>query len=202
MAFHLPLLPYAKDALEPFISQRTLEFHYDKHHAGYVTKLNQLVEVTPLALKSLEEVILETAAQGETDAGKRVIFNNAAQVAHHTFFWNSMVPQGGGSLKEGPLKQAIFKAFGSEEAFREAFHKAAMSQFGSGWVWLTVDGEGGLVIETSSNAILPKGRALLTCDVWEHAYYLDYQNRRPDYVTTFLNHLANWSFAEDNLKAA
>jgi len=197
--FSLPALPYALDALGPHISQKTLEFHYGKHHQAYVTNLNQLTQESPLAGESLETVIQE-AAQDSEKAG---IFNNAAQVWNHTFFWNSMTPLGGGDLKEGPLKQALVKTFGSTAGFQEKFKQAAVSQFGSGWAWLVVNQAGDLAITKTGNADLPLvhgQKALLTCDVWEHAYYLDYQNRRPDYVQTFLTHLVNWSFAEDLLQ--
>lgn len=194
--FSLPPLPYALDALSPYISQKTLEFHYGKHHQAYATNLNQLTQGTPLATEPLETVIQEA----DKDPEKADIFNNAGQLWNHTFFWNSMSPTGGGQLKEGPLKQALIKAFGSLDIFQEQFKKAAVSQFGSGWAWLVVNQAGNLAITKTSNADLPMvhdQKALLTCDVWEHAYYLDYQNRRPDYVQIFLDHLINWSFAED-----
>ena len=198
MAHTLPALPFKKDALAPHISEKTLEFHYGKHHAAYVNKLNELIQGTEFENLSLEEIIRRT--RGVAD--KRAIFNNAAQDWNHTFFWNSLAADGGGMPKDGPLKQKLLEAFGSLEAFQTAFRTAAVGQFGSGWAWLTLDGSGKLAIVSSANADIPETPVLLTCDVWEHAYYLDYQNRRPDYVTTFLDHLVNWSFVEDNLKAA
>lgn len=198
--FQLPVLPYGLSALEPYISQKTLEFHYGKHHQTYVTNLNKLTEETALATESLETVIQQTAQ----NAQKIGVFNNAAQVWNHTFFWRSMTPQGGGELKEGPLKQAVVKTFGNVETFQEQFKQAAVSQFGSGWAWLVVNQAGDLAITKTGNADLPLihgQKALLTCDVWEHAYYLDYQNRRPEYVDTFVKHLVNWSFAEDLFQA-
>lgn len=197
--FQLPPLPYALQALSPHISERTLEFHYGKHHQAYVNNLNQLIQGTPLETASLEGIIEQTAQ----DIEKTAIFNNAAQAWNHTFFWNSMTPKGGGELKEGSLKSALSKTFGNLETFQAQFKNAALSQFGSGWAWLVVNQEGNLAITKTGNADLPLvhgQKALLTCDVWEHAYYLDYQNRRPDYVDTFLKHLVNWSFAEDIFK--
>lgn len=199
MAFELPPLPYAKDALAPHISANTLEFHYGKHHQTYVTTLNNLTKDTPLADKSLEEVIKAVAG----DSGKVPVFNNAAQVWNHTFYWNCMTPGGGGKPK-GSLASKIEKAFGSYEKFAEQFKTACTGQFGSGWGWLVAE-KGDLAITKTPNADLPlvHGQtALLTCDVWEHAYYLDYQNRRPDYVQTFLDHLVNWDFVEKNLSGA
>jgi len=196
MAFELPPLPYAKDALAPHISANTLEFHYGKHHQTYVTTLNNLTKDTPLADKSLEEVIKAVAG----DSGKVPVFNNAAQVWNHTFYWNGMKP-GGGGKPTGSLASKIEKAFGSYEKFAEQFKTACTGQFGSGWGWLVAE-KGELAITKTPNADLPlvHGQtALLTCDVWEHAYYLDYQNRRPDYVQTFLDHLVNWDFVEKNL---
>jgi Fe-Mn family superoxide dismutase len=199
MAFELPPLPYAKDALEPHMSAQTLEFHHGKHHNTYVTNLNNLVKDTPLADKSLEEIILAVAG----DASKAGVFNNAAQVWNHTFFWNGMKPNGGGE-PTGDLKAAIDAAFGSYEKFKEEFKQAGATQFGSGWAWLVV-ADGKLAITKTANAELPmtKGQtALLTCDVWEHAYYLDYQNRRPDFLSTFLDSLVNWDFVAENLAKA
>ena len=199
MAFELPPLPYAQNALEPHISQRTLEFHYGKHHAAYVTNLNNLVKDTPLASQSLEEVIKSVAG----DVGKVGVFNNAAQVWNHTFYWHCMKPAGGG-LPTGDVASAIDAAFGSFDKFKDEFKTACVTQFGSGWGWL-VAADGGLKISKTANAELPltAGQtALLTCDVWEHAYYLDYQNRRPDYVQTFLDQLVNWDFVAENLKKA
>jgi Fe-Mn family superoxide dismutase len=197
MAFELPPLPYPKNALEPHTSARTLEFHHDKHHQAYVTALNNLTKDTPLADQKLEEVIRATAK----DEAKTGIFNNAAQVWNHTFFWNCMKPQGGGT-PSGDVAQAIEKSFGSLDKFKEEFKQAAVTQFGSGWAWLIRDGSQ-VKISKTPNAVNPLSQgqtALLTCDVWEHAYYLDYQNRRPDFVQTFLDHLVNWDFVAQNLK--
>lgn len=199
MAFELPPLPYAKDALAPHISANTLDFHYGKHHQTYVTTLNNLTKDSPLADKSLEEVI--HAVTG--DASKATVFNNAAQVWNHTFYWNCMKP-GGGGAPTGDVAAAIEKAFGSYGKFAEEFKNACLTQFGSGWGWLVAE-EGTVKISKTPNADLPMAHgqtALLTCDVWEHAYYLDYQNRRPDYVQTFLDHLVNWDFVASNLSKA
>jgi len=198
MAFELPDLPYSKDALAPHISAETLSFHHGKHHAAYVSKLNGLIEGSPLAKKSLEEIIRETKG----DAQKAGVFNNAAQTWNHTFFWNSLHPEGGG-VPTGDLATRIDADFGSYDTFREQFATQAVNLFGSGWAWL-VDNGGKLEIVQTSNAGHPHPltdgkRALLTLDVWEHAYYLDYQNRRPDFVNTFLDKLANWEFAATNL---
>lgn len=198
MAFELPPLPYPKNALEPHTSARTLEFHHDKHHQAYVTALNNLTKDSPLASQSLEDIIRGTAK----DESKTGIFNNAAQVWNHTFFWNCMKPQGGGN-PSGDVAQAIDKSFGSLDKFKEEFKQAATTQFGSGWAWLVRDGDK-VKISKTPNAVNPLSQgqaALLTCDVWEHAYYLDYQNRRPDFVQTFLDHLINWDFVAKNLKA-
>ena len=196
MTFTLPPLPYAHNALEPHISANTLSFHYDKHHQAYVTNLNNLLKDSDLAKHSLEEIIMKTAG----DSSKAGIFNNAAQVWNHTFYWNSMKPNGGGEPK-GALAQKITKDFGGYDKFKEAFKTAGATQFGSGWAWLVSD-KGTLKVTKTPNADLPMAHgqtALLTMDVWEHAYYLDYQNRRPDYITTFLDKLVNWDFAEANL---
>lgn len=198
MAFELPPLPYAKDALEPHISARTLEFHYGKHHQAYVTNLNNLVKDTDLAGKSLEEVILASAK----DSSKQGIFNNAAQVWNHTFYWHSMKPNGGGK-PTGAIAKKIDEDFGSYEKFAEEFKNAGVTQFGSGWAWLVLE-NGKLKITKTPNADLPMAhgqKALLTADVWEHAYYLDYQNRRPDYLGVFLEKLVNWDFVNQNLSA-
>ncbi len=184
MAFELPALPYAMDALAPHISQETLEFHYGKHHQAYVNNLNGMVEGTDLASASLEDVIAK--AEGG-------MFNNAAQVWNHTFYWDSMSPSGGGA-PDGAVGDAIGSAFGSYDEFRTALIQAAMTQFGSGWAWL-VDAGSGLEIMKTANADLPmahSAKALLTVDVWEHAYYIDYRNARPDYLNTFMDHLVNW----------
>jgi Fe-Mn family superoxide dismutase len=199
MAFVLPSLPYAKNALAPYISEQTVEFHYGKHHAGYVTNLNKLVENTELANASLEEVVKATAG----DASKASIFNNAAQVWNHTFYWNSMKPNGGG-VPTGALAAKIDNDFGSFEKFKEAFKAAGVGQFGSGWAWLVLEGNT-LKVTKTANADLPliHGQVpLLTMDVWEHAYYLDYQNRRPDYAQAWLDNLVNWDFASENFAKA
>jgi superoxide dismutase, Fe-Mn family len=196
MAFELPPLPYAKDALEPHMSAKTLDFHHGKHHQAYVTNLNNLLKDSPLAKESLEAII-KASAKDETKAG---IFNNAAQAWNHTFFWNSMKPNGGGQ-PNGKVAQALEKAFGGLAGFQEQFKQAAATQFGSGWAWLVLDG-GALKITKTPNAVTPLAQGqtpLLTCDVWEHAYYLDYQNRRPDFVQTFLDKLVNWDFVAKNL---
>jgi superoxide dismutase, Fe-Mn family len=199
MAFELPSLPYEKEALEPYISAQTLEFHYGKHHAGYVTNLNNLTKDTELSDKSLEEVVKLSYG----DSAKVGIFNNAAQVWNHTFYWNSMKQNGGGS-PTGALAAKIDADFGSLEKFKEAFKATGVGQFGSGWAWLVLD-HGTLKITKTLNAENPvvHGQTpLLTMDVWEHAYYLDYQNRRPDYAQTFLDSLVNWDFAAQNYEAA
>ncbi len=196
MPFALSPLPYAVNALEPHISARTLEFHHGKHHQTYVTNLNNLVKDQPLADASLEEIIRKTA-NDEKQAG---VFNNAAQVWNHDFFWKSM-KAGGGGHPSGKLASAIDRDFGGVDQFREQFKQAALTQFGSGWAWLVEDG-GKLKIAKTSNAGNPMTagqKPLLTCDVWEHAYYLDFQNRRADFVQAFLDHLANWDFAAKNL---
>ena len=196
MAFELPPIPYPKDALAPHISTQTLEFHYGKHHYAYVANLNNLVKDSALASKELEDIIVEVRG----DASKAGIFNNAAQVWNHTFYWHSMRP-GGGGAPSGEVAEAINSSFGSYAAFKEAFKNAAVTQFGSGWAWLVLK-DGKLEVMKTSNAETPLGtgaKPLLTCDVWEHAYYLDFQNRRPDYVEAFLNHLVDWDFARVNL---
>ena len=199
MAHTLPALPYSLDALEPHISRSTLEFHHGKHHAGYVTNLNNLVAGTDLESKSLEQTVQAVAG----DASKAGVFNNAAQVWNHSFYWQCMKP-GGGDRPTGALADKINADFGSFEAFVEQFKAAGATQFVSGWAWLVLDG-GTLKITKTANADLPLAHgqtALLTMDVWEHAYYLDYQNRRPDYMTTFLEKLVNWDFVAANLAAA
>ena len=199
MAFTLPDLPYAKDALAPHISSETLDFHHGKHHNAYVNNLNGLVEGTDMASKSLEDIIQDTAGK----ADKAGIFNNAAQIWNHTFYWQSMRPNGGGA-PTGKLAEMIDRDFGSFDAFKDAFAKAGATQFGSGWAWLVL-ADGKLDVRKTLNAETPLTEAgvtpLLTMDVWEHAYYLDYQNRRPDYISTFLDHLVNWEFAAENLAA-
>jgi len=191
----LPPLPYADNALDPVISANTLGFHYGKHHKTYVDNLNKLITGTDVADLSLEEIIRSTAGK----ADKTGIFNNAAQVWNHTFYWNSLSPNGGGE-PSAALKQKIEASFGSVEACKKELATAATTQFGSGWAWLVKDGDK-LQVTKTSNADLPltKGmKPLLTIDVWEHAYYLDYQNRRVDYVNAVLNKLINWGFAADN----
>ena len=191
MSFKLSELPYSKDALAPHISAETLEYHYGKHHQGYINKLNAAVEGKPEAEKTLEEII-KTSEGG--------LFNNAAQVWNHTFYWNSLSPDGGGE-PTGDLATAIEKDFGSFTDFKEKFNAAAAGRFGSGWAWLVKSASGKLEITTTLNAECPitdKGvTPLLTCDVWEHAYYIDYRNARPKYLEAFWN-IVNWDFAEEN----
>ncbi|HBA84161.1 MAG TPA: superoxide dismutase [Fe] [Verrucomicrobia bacterium] len=197
-AFTLPALPYAQGALEPYISARTMGFHYGKHHQAYVDNLNKLVVGTPWAAgSSLEKVVLESAGK----ADKAAVFNNAAQAWNHAFFWNSM-KAGGGGKPAGRLLALVEKSFGGFDEFKNAFVTAAVAQFGSGWVWLVQEGDTLKIIKTSNadTSIAHGQTALLTCDVWEHAYYLDYQNRRKDFVEAFLDHLANWEFAASQLK--
>jgi Fe-Mn family superoxide dismutase len=199
MAFELPPLPYPKNALEPYTSARTLEFHHGKHHQAYVTTLNGLIEGSPMERQSLEELI----KSAYKDESKTAVFNNAAQAWNHTFFWNCMKPKGGGS-PSGDIAQAIERDLGGFAKFEEDFKKAAVGQFGSGWAWLVVD-KGKLKITHTPNGVDPLAlgqTALLTCDVWEHAYYLDYQNRRPDFAQAFLDHLINWDFVAQNLTKA
>ena len=189
--FTLPELPYAIDALAPAISRETLEFHWGKHHQTYVNNLNNLVEGTDWAEKSLEDIIL--GAEGG-------LFNNAAQVYNHTFFWSSMTPQGGGEPK-GALKDALVATWGSVEAFVKTFSDAAAGNFGSGWTWLVKDADGKLSILNTSNADTPIRHGLtplLTIDVWEHAYYIDYRNARPAFIKAFFEKLVNWAFVEEN----
>lgn len=199
MAYELPALPYDYTALEPYISKSTLEFHHDKHHAAYVSNFNKAVSGTDLDHQPLEAVIQAVA----NDPAKAGLFNNAAQAWNHTFYWHSMKPKGGGK-PSGDLASKIDTSFGSFETFVEAFKTAGATQFGSGWAWLVWDG-GTLKVTKTSNAENPLTQnqiPLLTMDVWEHAYYLDYQNKRPDYIDTFLNHLVNWDFAAHNLPTA
>ncbi|MFZ6771729.1 superoxide dismutase [Undibacterium sp. SXout7W] len=192
----LPPLPYAENALGPVISAQTMGFHYGKHHKGYVDNLNRMLTGNELAELSLEKLIMTTANQ----ADKAVVFNNAAQIWNHSFYWNSLKPNGGG-VPPLALKQKIEASFGSVEALKKEFAAAALSQFGSGWAWLVLDGDKLKVVKTG-NADVPQTKGLkplLTIDVWEHAYYLDYQNRRADYVNAALDKLINWGFAADNL---
>ena len=192
MAFALPDLPYSKDSLAPHISAETLEYHHGKHHWTYVDNLNKLLEGKPEAAKSLEQIIMSS------DDG---VFNNAAQVWNHTFYWQSMKPRGGGE-PTGALSAAITRDFGSFAKFKEEFSTAGVTQFGSGWAWLVLEG-GKLKVTKTANADLPMKhgqKALLTMDVWEHAYYIDYRNARAKYIEAFLASLANWDFALENLK--
>jgi Fe-Mn family superoxide dismutase len=193
MAFELPNLPYAMDALKPHISAETLEFHHGKHHAAYVNNLNNLIKGTPNEGKSLEDIIRSAPAGG--------LFNNAAQHFNHSFYWKSLAPNAGGEPR-GPVADAIKKAFGSFEEFKKKFTEAATTHFGSGWAWLVRKADGSLAIEATHDAGTPLttgGKPILTCDVWEHAYYIDYRNARPKYVEAFW-HLVNWEFANENLK--
>jgi len=193
MAFELPELPYAMDALVPHISQETLAFHYGKHHQTYVTNLNNLVAGTEFEGQSLERIV-ERSTGG--------VFNNAAQIWNHTFYWHSLSPNGGGN-PTGALADAIIKDFGSVDAFKEQFEKCAVTTFGSGWAWLVKNPDGSLALVSSSNAACPltDGQIpLLTCDVWEHAYYIDYRNARPQYLKAFWS-LVNWDFAAKNFAA-
>jgi len=197
--FTLPALPYADNALAPVISANTLSFHYGKHHKAYVDNLNKLVAGTEYESATLEKVIADTAGK----ADKAGIFNNAAQIWNHTFYWNSL-KGGGGGQPSGKLAQMIESDLGGFENFKKEFAATTVSQFGSGWGWLAVEG-GKLKIVKTGNAEVPftKGqKPLLTIDVWEHAYYLDYQNRRPDYVSAVIDKLLNWDFAAENLAKA
>jgi Fe-Mn family superoxide dismutase len=192
----LPSLPYAENALEPVISAKTLGFHYGKHHKGYVDNLNKLIADTEFAEMTLEKII--TAAAGKAD--KTAIFNNAAQAWNHAFYWQSLTP-GGGGQPPATLKKMLDASFGTVDACLKEWSAAAMGQFGSGWAWLVLDGDKLKVVKTA-NAELPLTKdvkPLLTIDVWEHAYYLDYQNRRADYVNAVLDKLINWKFAVENL---
>jgi Fe-Mn family superoxide dismutase len=194
MSFALPDLPYAHDALEPHMSKSTLEFHHDKHHQKYVDTLNDLIKGTDKEGKDLEEII--TSSDGK-------LFNQAAQVWNHTFFWNSMTPNGGGK-PTGAVADAIDRDFGSYDKFVEEFSSVAAGEFGSGWAWLVADDAGKLSVISTHDADLPLNhgkKAIITIDVWEHAYYLDYQNKRPDYISTYLDKLVNWEFANKNLTA-
>lgn len=192
MTFELPALPYAMDALQPHISKETLEYHYGKHHLTYINNLNNLLQNHPLAKASLEEIILKS------DGG---LFNNAAQVWNHTFYWYCLSPQGGGE-PNGELLNAIEKSFGNFANFKEQFSKTALGTFGSGWAWLVQNQDGSLAITSTSNADTPMKHgqtALMTCDVWEHAYYIDYRNARASYIEHFWN-LVNWEFVASQLQ--
>ncbi|MDP1675203.1 MAG: Fe-Mn family superoxide dismutase [Burkholderiales bacterium] len=191
MQHELPKLPYAMDALAPHISKETFEFHYGKHHQAYATNLNGLIKGSEFENSSLEDIIKKSSGG---------VFNNAAQVWNHTFFWNSMKPAGGGK-PSGALAAAIDRKWGSFDAFKEAFTKSAVGNFGSGWTWLVKKADGSVDIVNTSNAgtvLTTADKALLTIDVWEHAYYIDFRNARPKFVETFLNSLANWDFAAKN----
>ena len=193
MTIELPALPYAKDALAPHISEETLEFHYGKHHQTYVTNLNNLIAGTSFADASLESIV------ARSEGG---MFNNAAQIWNHTFYWNSLSPSGGGE-PAGALADAIVAKFGSFAEFKEAFTKCAVTTFGSGWAWLVKNSDGSIELVSTSNAATPltEGQTpLLTCDVWEHAYYVDYRNARPKYLEAFWA-LVNWDFAAANFSA-
>lgn len=193
----LPPLPYAQDALAPYMSAKTLSFHYGKHHQAYVDNLNKLIAGTPWAAQTLEQIILETLGA----ADKAAVFNNAAQVWNHTFFWQNM-KAGGGGKPTGNLLKRIETSFKSHDEFKKLFVTTALAQFGSGWVWLIQEGDLLKIIKTANadTPIAHKQTAVLTCDVWEHSYYLDYQNRRKEFVEAFLDHLANWEFAASQLK--
>jgi Fe-Mn family superoxide dismutase len=199
MAYNQPELKYAENALEPHISAKTISFHYGKHHAAYINNYNNLVAGTPLDAMNLEDVIMQTAS----DPQKVGIFNNGAQAWNHSFYWNCLSPDGGG-LPSGPLAEKIDADFGSFDKFREELKNAAATQFGSGWAWLVLD-NGTLRVVKTGNAQTPLTAGqipVLTIDVWEHAYYLDYQNRRPDYVASLIDNLMNWEFAGKNYAAA
>jgi Fe-Mn family superoxide dismutase len=196
MSVALPLLPYAKDALAPYISANTLEFHYGKHHQAYVDNLNKLIAGTDLADKSLEDIIKSAAG----DTAKVGIFNNAAQVWNHSFYWQCLKKAGGGA-PTGAIASRINATWGNYDKFVEELKNAGTTQFGSGWAWLILDGKN-LKITKTANADTPiahSQKALLTIDVWEHAYYLDYQNRRPDYLSAVIKNLINWDFVNTNL---
>lgn len=197
MAIELPPLPYDKNALAPHITAETLEFHHGKHHNAYVVNLNNLIKGTDLENKSLEEIIKISAG----DASKAGIFNNSAQIWNHTFYWNSMKPNGGGK-PTGAIAAKIDADLGGYEKFVELFTAAATTQFGSGWAWLVLNKDGKLEVTKTPNADLPMAhgqKALLTIDVWEHAYYIDFRNLRPKYIGTFLESLVNWDFVNANL---
>lgn len=211
--YKLPPLPYAENALEPYISAKTLSFHYGKHHQGYVDTLNKLIKEENIGERPLEDLIkleAQLAAKdskfGHQKETSKTVFNNAAQTWNHTFYWSSMKPKGGGK-PTGKVAELINQSFGSYDEFKKQFIEAGQKLFGSGWVWLVRNnsGAGALTILTTKDADLPllhNSQAILVCDIWEHAYYLDYQNRRIDYVTVFLDHLVNWDFASKNLGGA
>ena len=194
----LPNLPYPEDALEPYISSRTIGFHYGKHHKGYVDKVNRFMKGTRFSGMPLEEMIVKSAGNADFSS----VFNNAAQVFNHTFYWNSMSPDGGGTPPQ-TVAEKIDDAFGGIDAFKKAFINAGTGQFGSGWAWLVLR-EDKLEVVATANADTPIAHGLkpvMVIDVWEHAYYLDYQNKRKDYVEAFLENLINWAFVEKNLVA-
>ena len=195
MTFELPALPYAQDALEPFMGRETLEFHHGKHHNAYVTTLNTLIKDTDMETMDLERVV--TASFG--NAATQAIFNNAGQIWNHNHFWHWMKPNGGGAIP-GELEKKIVEDFGSVDKMKQDFIQAGMTQFGSGWCWLVVDG-GKLKVMKTPNGENPlahgAGAAILGCDVWEHSYYLDYRNRRPDYLKAFLESLVNWDYVAE-----
>lgn len=201
MSFELQPLPYPYEALEPHISRRTMELHHDKHHQKYVDTLNRLIADTRYADMALDDIMRQTA--GKRGQQEQAIFNNAAQSWNHTFFWHSMSPEGGGA-PPGELAAKLERAFGDYQRFRDTFLKTAAAQFGSGWTWLVLDGDK-LAITGTGDAQNPLVRGkipLLTCDVWEHAYYLDYQNRREDFVAAFLDHLIDWQHVAMRLEKA
>jgi len=194
MEYKLPPLPYAMDALEPALSKETLEYHYGKHHRAYVKELNNLIKGTEFENATLEQIIRESSGP---------LFNNAAQTWNHTFFWNCLAPRGGGK-PTGALAQAINDKWGSYAQFREAFSKSAVGNFGSGWTWLVVQSDGVAIVNTddADNPLTKDDEPLLTIDVWEHAYYIDYRNERPKFVEAFLKNLVNWDFAQRNYENA
>ncbi len=192
MAFELPKLPYAMDALAPYLSAETLEYHHGKHHAAYVNKLNELIKGTADEGKSLDDIV---------KSAKGAVFNQAAQHWNHSFYWKSLAPKAGGEPK-GKIADAIKKSFGGFDAFKQKFTQEATGHFGSGWAWLVQGADGSLAVESTHDADTPLAHgkhAIITCDVWEHAYYIDYRNARPKYVEAFWN-LVNWEFANQNLK--
>jgi len=195
MAIELPALPYAMDALQPHLSKETLEYHYGKHHKTYVDKLNAAIPGTKYEKMALEEIVLASTAEPK-------VFNNAAQVWNHTFYWNGFSPRGGGGEPQGAIGEAIQKSFGGFADFQKKFTETAVNLFGSGWAWLVKKGDGALDVVPTKDAANPmteKLKPLLTCDVWEHAYYIDFRNARPKYVETFWK-LVNWEFVEKNLR--
>ena len=196
MTFELPSLPYASDALAPYMSSETLDFHHGKHHKTYVTNLNNLVKDSDMQDASLEDVVIKSSK----DASMAGIFNNAGQHWNHILFWQCMKPNGGGAMPS-ELENRISSDFGSVDQFKEAFVQAGTTQFGSGWAWLAID-NGKLVVTKSANASNPlvEGmKPILGCDVWEHSYYIDYRNKRPDYLKAFLDNLVNWEFVSSQL---